>query len=250
MEKSDFIKRIEDLAARCEKNSGVTFTSFLTPAEQYELSCSGICSATGGPSLLLSGGGAECERKIAFFLPWYMEPESFEIPDYICALKLRSFFGEPGHRDYLGAVLGLGISRDRIGDIIVLGDTAYLYCLPGIKRAVLELEKVGRCGVKVSELPLSEVPAPEREVRKLSFTVKSLRLDAVVGDMFGVSRTKAAEFIRLGAVSLNYSVCEKTDAEVRENDVISLRGKGKGCITSVGGKSKKDRLFIEAEILK
>jgi RNA-binding protein YlmH len=58
----------------------------------------------------------------------------------------------------------------------------------------------------------------------------------------------AAELIRFGAVSLNYSVCEKTDAPVKENDVISVRGKGKGKITAVGGRSKKDRLFIEAEI--
>ena len=111
-----------------------------------------------------------------------------------------------------------------------------------------ELEKVGRYGVTTEEIPLSDVPAPEKRVKKMSFTVKSLRLDAVAGNLFGLSRTSAAELIRLGAVSLNYSVCEKTDAPVREGNVISIRGKGKGSITQVGGRSRKDRLFIEAEL--
>ena len=66
--------------------------------------------------------------------------------------------------------------------------------------------------------------------------------------MFGLSRTAAAELIRLGAASLNYAPCEKTDAPVKEGDVISLRGKGKGVLTEVGGRSRKDRLFVSAEI--
>ena len=82
----------------------------------------------------------------------------------------------------------------------------------------------------------------------MHFTVKSLRLDAVTGDLFGLSRTSAAEMIRLGLVSLNYSVCEKPDAPIREGDVLSLRGKGKGAVTQIGGRSRKDRLFIEAEL--
>ena len=84
--------------------------------------------------------------------------------------------------------------------------------------------------------------------KPLSFTVKSLRLDAVTGAMFGLSRTAAAEEIRMGLVSLNYAVCDKTDAPVAAGDVISLRGHGKGRLTALGGRSKKDRLFVEAEV--
>ena len=78
--------------------------------------------------------------------------------------------------------------------------------------------------------------------------MKSLRLDAVAGAMFGLSRTAAAEQIRLGLVSLNYLPCERTDAPVKEGDVISLRGRGKGCLAEVGGRSKKDRLFVTAQV--
>ena len=244
---SDFIKRIEDLYSRSERKSELCSTGFLTPAEQYELSLWLDCHKDA--NVIISGGAETNERQAAFFLPWYIEKEDFSIDGYICAVKIQSFFGEPGHRDYMGSVLGLGIKREWIGDFIVDGGSAYVYCLPSVKDYILnDLKKVGSCGVKAMEISLEDVPANERKTKNISFTVKSLRLDAVTGDMFGISRTKAADVIKLGAVLLNYSVCDKIDTEVREGDIITFRGKGKGRIKTVGGRSKKDRLFIEAEI--
>ena len=242
----DVKKRILDLADRCRRKGCVTATGFLSPAECAEIRTLG---ALKGSSFIISGGAEGCERCAVFFLPEWMDEEMFELSDYISAVSIKSFFGVPSHRDYLGAVLGLGIERDRIGDIIVSGEDARLFCADSVVKLILgELDKVGRYSVKTELIPLSSVPPVERKVRRLSFTVKSLRLDAVTADMFGISRTNAAEFIRLGAVSLNYAVCEKADAAVKEGDVISVRGKGKGCIAELGGKSRKDRLFVTAEI--
>lgn len=242
----DFKKRILDLAARCDRTSCITYSVFLTPAEQAELQKMAFPGSD--VKTVLHGGMEQAERKIAFFLPYYEDEAAFDPSEYIRVLRIRSYFGEPAHKDYLGAILGLGIERDRVGDILVSGDTAYLFCMPSVASLILsELEKVGRCGVKVAETAPGEVPVPKREVKLLSFTVKSLRLDAVTGNLFGMSRTQAAELIRLGAVSLNYSICEKTDASVEEGAVISVRGKGKGRIAEIGGKSRKDRLFITAE---
>ena len=248
MEKSDFIKRIEDLDSRCERTSSVTCTGFLTPAEQYELE---QWKTHLNSKVFLCGGGNDNERKIAFFLPFYLEKTDLNPGEYIDAVKIKSFFGQPEHRDYMGAVLGLGIKREWIGDFIVSDDTCYVFCTGSVKKILInELEKVGRCGVKVAECTLSDVPSPEKAFKTVTFTVKSLRLDAVAGDIFKISRNLACEAISQGLVSLNYSICLKKDAEVRENDVLSLRGKGKGRITEIGGKSKKDRLFITAEIYK
>ena len=198
---------------------------------------------------MLTGGQPDCERQAAFFLPGFMEPEAFDPAEFIRAVRVEAHFGTPGHRDYLGAALGLGIGRESLGDIRICGDTAYIFCLPTVQPLLLdELDKVGRCGVTVSSCALSDVPEPDVRVRTVSFTVKSLRLDTVAGSMFGLSRTAAAEQIRMGAVSLNYSPCEKTDAPVKEGDILSLRGRGKGCVKSVGGRSRKDRLFVEAEV--
>lgn len=240
MEKSDLMKRAEDLSSRCERRGCVTNTSFLTPAEQYELR---DCGA------FFNGGSEDAERKIAFFLPEYFEDSELDLSEYISAVKIQSFFGTPGHRDYLGSIIGLGIKREWIGDISVVGDCAYVYCLPSVKKSLLnELSRVGRISVKTAEIPLDEVPKEERKVKTMSFTVKSLRLDAVTGDLFRISRETANEAVKAGLVSLNYSVCLKADSQIKENDVISFRGKGKGKITEVGGKTKKDRMFVSAEV--
>lgn len=241
MEKTELTRRAEDLAERCERKACVTSTGFLTPAEQYEIRQL--------PSLFF-GGYEEAERKVAFFLPDWAEPESLDFSEYLCAVKAAAFFGTPGHRDYLGAILGAGIKREWLGDILISpeGDSAWILCLPSVKSTLLELEKVGRTTVRMEEIPLSELPKPEKKVKKLSFTVMSTRLDAIVGDLFGLSRGKASEAIRAGLVSLNYTLCEKTDAPVRAGDVISLRGKGKGTVTELSGETKKGRIIVNAEL--
>ena len=222
----------------------MTRTGFLTPAEQAALQ-----QYYRGEDLVLTGGQPGCERQAAFFLPEFMAAEDFVPAEHLRSVKLQAHFGAPGHRDYLGAALGLGITRESLGDIRIFEDTAYVFCLPTVEPLLLEeLKKVGRVSVTPSPCALEAVPAPLVRVKALSFTVKSLRLDAVAGAMFGLSRTAAAEQIRLGLVSLNYLPCERTDAPVKEGDVISLRGRGKGCLKAVGGRSKKDRLFVEAEV--
>ncbi|MBP5168352.1 MAG: hypothetical protein ILP14_04025 [Oscillospiraceae bacterium] len=247
MEQIELIKRISDLALRCDRNGCLTHSAFLTPAECYLLETRKL--PVGEAKLVFSGGRDDCERKVAFFLPYYLQETDFDIGEIIKAVKIRSYFGKPGHRDYLGAVLGLGIERDRIGDLLLYDDTAYLFCLSSVVSVLLrELEKVGRISVKTEQIALTDVPVSERKTKKITFTVKSLRLDAVTGDLFGVSRTLAAELIREGAVTLNYTICEKVDAPIKEGDTLSVHGKGKGRISQIGGRSRKDRLFVEAEL--
>ncbi len=243
----DLEKRIEELSARCEKQSVVTATGFLTMAEQAEVSA--WAKRLADVTLCLNGGDELCERKCAFFLPYYIDEADFDPAEHIRAVQATAYFGEPTHRDYMGAALGLGIRREWIGDFRVLGDKAYIFCLPSVEKLLTEeLTQAGRVSLKTAPIPLSQVPKPERKVKKMTFTVKSLRLDAVAGDMFGMSRTAAAELIRAGAVSLNYALCVHVDAPVSEGDVISIRGRGKGAVTAVGGQSRKDRTFVEAEI--
>lgn len=248
MENNDLIRRAQDLAERCDKSCSVTSTFFLSPAEQF-----GILSwARRFPpecSIVFEGGRPECERKAAFFLPYYVNPEELDIDERISVIRATAGFGMPGHRDYMGAILALGIKREWIGDIWVNESTAYIFCMPTVERLLLDgLCKVGRFGVKTAKIALSEVVAPERRVFKTTFSVMSPRLDAIVGGMFNVSRTEAARLIGSGAVSLNYAECVKTDTTVKEGDVLSLRGRGKGEITGFGGQSRRGRLFVNAEI--
>lgn len=244
METNDLIRRAEDLAARCERTSSVTATGFLTPAERMELQSA---PALRGVSAVFSGGGAECERTCAFFLPFYLAAEDFDASEYISAVHFRSYFGEPGHRDYLGALLALGVRREWVGDIRIRGTDAWVFCLPSVCKTLASLDRAGRYTVRGEEASLSDVPEEEAQTEAVSFTVQSLRLDAVAAGLFRLSRTAAAELIRLGSVSLNYLPCLHPDAAVRDGDVISVRGKGKGTVTDTGGRSRKDRIFVTAE---
>ena len=248
MENNELLKRAEDLCSRCERSGTVTSTCFLTPAERY--SVENWAKRRADCNIVFSGGHPECERTVAFFLPYYMEREDFSPEETIRAIELKAFFGQPGHRDYMGALLGMGIGRERLGDIWVRDDKAVIFCMPGVLKHLLSIEKVGRYGVKAREVELGEIPAPERQVKPVSFSVMSMRLDAVAAGMFNLSRTEAAKQISAGNVSLNYTMTDKTDAPVREGDIISLRGAGKGAVTGTGGTSRKGRLFVYAEIYK
>ena len=247
MENNELLKRGEDLARRCENKGCLTSTGFLTPAEQYALTHDAELRFS---RMVFRGGHEDFERGMAFFLPDYMEEAELIESEHIRAIKLTAAFGEPAHRDYMGAVLGMGVNREWVGDIIVDGSTAYVLCQPSVLRHLLSIDKVGRCGVRAEETALSELPHKARQSEERSFTLMSLRLDALCSGMFRISRTEAARQIAAGNVSLNYTECLKGDRSVKEGDIVSLRGAGKGRLKELGGSSKKGRLFVTAEIFK
>lgn len=247
MEHEMLIKRAADLAARCERTSCMTQSGFLTPAEQTALY--DWVGQNTDIRILLHGGHPDCERRAAFFLPFYMPQEDFDPAEHLRAIELTAAFGQPTHRDYMGSILGLGIKREWIGDIWVRNNTALLFCLPSVESHILlNLDKVGRCGVKSKKLDLVQISVPQRELKETVFSVQSPRLDAVAAGMFHISRTAAAAEIAAGRLSLNYAECLKPDASVGVGDILSLRGKGKGRVLDLGGQSRKGRLFIKTGI--
>jgi RNA-binding protein YlmH len=108
-----FLRRAEELAQRSQTKNIITHTGFLTPAEQHTLES--LPSLRAG--LLFHGGGPDCERRVAFFLPPYMAAEDFAPQDYITAFHIRCRFGAPGHRDVLGSLLGFVFKGTAPGEI-------------------------------------------------------------------------------------------------------------------------------------
>ena len=245
MTNEELIKRAEDLASRAEKTGSVTHTAFLTPAEQYLLRS---FRPRADCSVVFSGGVEGAERQCAFFLPDWMDEADFDPTETIRCIRLTAHFGAPGHRDYLGALLGMGVGREWIGDILIQDSVAHVFCLQSVEAHLLGIEKVGRCGVKTAAVALADVPVPERKVKELSFTVQSPRLDAVLSGLFHLSRTQAAERIRAGDASLNYAECLRPDAEIRPGDIVSLRGYGKAAVKDLGGQSRKGRTYLIGEV--
>ena len=189
---------------------------------------------------VLFGGFDDAERKMVGFVPDYEEPQ---FPISVLKLSFRSA-KTLTHRDFLGSILGLGIKREKCGDIIINDDCAYVFLAEDIASFVKNnLTKVGREGVRTETVPFSEINVPKKEFKPIDGTVSSLRLDAVISLFAGKGRGKASEMISAGLVFVNGICAEKSDLRLSDGDVISLRGKGKATL-SVGGTSKKDRIFI------
>ncbi len=243
----DLLRRALDLVGRAEKYATPMHTAFLTLAEQAELNR----LVRGEPqlSMELFGGDADAERKCAFFLPSWQD--TLDAPEAIGAVHISADFGNPGHRDYLGSLMALGLKRESLGDIRMAEGGAYLFCLRSVQDYICQnLEKIGRCGVKAASVTLQEIPPLVKEYRSVTFTVQSLRLDSTCGGIFGLSRTAAQAKIIHGDVFVNDLLCLKPDAAVHPGDVITLRGSGKATLRDPGGTSRKGRTFIHADIWK
>ena len=244
----ELIRRAEDLARLCEKRAAITNSGFLTPAEAGALAA----WAQHGTdcTVLLHGGHPDAERRAAFFLPGWMDESAFDVSEHICAIECIARFGSPGHRDYLGGVLALGIGREWLGDILTEGERAWLFCLPSVKEfLLLNLERVGRWGVRAREISPADVPQRERAVRERSFTVMSPRLDAVCAGMFSLSRAAAAAAIAAGGVTRNYVPCMKPDVLCAAGDVLALRGRGKGTVLEIGAaRTRRGRIFVNSAV--
>ena len=152
------------------------------------------------------------------------------------------------HRDFLGSILGQGLDREKVGDILVGEGSCDIWVFRELSSYLLQnLTGAGRARLRVEEISLSDIEAPEKQVREVRDTVSSLRLDAVLATGFSTSRGKAADLISAGRVELNHRPCVKADRTVSEGDVMTCRGLGKCVLKEVSGLSKKGRTMIVME---
>ncbi|HBC91847.1 MAG TPA: photosystem II S4 domain protein [Pelotomaculum sp.] len=149
------------------------------------------------------------------------------------------------HRDFQGALLGLGLKREKFGDIIMTGDYANVVVAREVVPYILtNLHKVGQAGVSVSELGQEDFQPPAVKYREIKAAVSSLRLDAVAAAGFGTSRSKMAREIEAERLRINWRVCPDPAAPVKEGDVLSAHGKGRVIVESVKGPLKSGRIGV------
>ena len=200
-------------------------------------------------ALSFDGGFSDAERVRAVFVnPDWGE---YEREGLFAALKIEYRPQDTlGHRDVLGALMALGIERDTIGDIVSAEHSATLVCLPEMSPYIMEnLTKAGRVGISISKIRMHELPERQEEYNIKTDTVASLRLDAVLCAAFDLSRSKAAELIAVGRVSLNHLPCLQPAKELCESDLLSVRGLGRAKLLEVGGTSRKGRMFVKIGVL-
>lgn len=201
----------------------------------------------------LSGGYAKAERQLAAFIPdalyLYGSEENLRLP--IACLKIEPLnlrFAETlSHRDYLGAVLNLGIDRGVTGDILTDGSHAYLFCLEKIAEFICaELVRIRHTSVLCTryEGKIEEIPLHTEQIRG---SVASLRLDALLALAFSESRKNMVRLIEDGMVFVNGKCVTSNGCQIRDMDLISARGKGRFQYKGLLSQTKKGRLFVEIE---
>lgn len=243
------LARLLDQHALATERGIPGFTAFLTPEEQAEAAV--LLSRLPPNRFCFWGGYEEAERKVCAFLPdWWEKTRLLDDADSpLCAVEITvPSMASLTHRDYLGSLMGLGISREKFGDILPSEQGAQLILLRELLPIVeSQWESVGRYPITLRPISLAELAKPQVQIKKVQDTVASLRLDSVVASGFSMSRSRAAELIAAGRVFRNHRLCDKQNQEVTEGDVLSCRGMGKFVLSRVGGRSKKGRILLELD---
>lgn len=239
-------RKVQDLIKSSSYSGGMRFTSFLNLRE-IELAKAELNHQKWN-EFSFWGGFLDAERMVlGIFDSSITADDSIKDSFPISAIKIIPLSKEKPltHRDYLGAILGLGIKRECIGDIIEQEDATIVFVLSSICPFVLEeLRQVGRVSVKTSEYKYVEGETKTSFLQKKA-SVSSLRLDAVLSAMLHLNRTQSANYITKGLVLVNHMQVTSQHYLVCDGDIFSIRGVGKFKLEKVAGKSKKDRTFIE-----
>ena len=255
--------RIKDLAFKSQQNDCLTRTDFLSVSEQSlffdiikELGREGKVRLT-QEDYLLYGGFADAERRIVCFLPSYLPAPTFieneeDLSKLIACVRIEPlnarFSDELTHRDYLGTIMGLGLERDQIGDIICSDRYAVVFVLK--KAATVleqELTRVKHTTVSCREIPLGACDiSPQFELKSLN--IASERTDVIIAAVYHLSRTAAQELIKAGSLSVNGRVITDPGYFLKPADRVSVRGKGKFIYEGSGGTTRKGRLNADVKL--
>ena len=205
----------------------------------------------------LYGGYEEAERKIVIIYPENYTESMIE-KNYNKMLKIvriqlpEEEKGKYSHRNYLGGIVKLGMKREKVGDILVSDDGADI--LVKAETAETLKQELGTLtrfeNSKIEIIELQDVRKPEIKLEEITIIVPSLRLDSIVAELANVSRNKASIFITSERVLVNYTVENKTSKEIKIEDIITIRGKGRFVVKAQEGTSKKGKKIITVEKFK
>lgn len=233
--------RLLDLAEAANRNHKYKVSDFLDP---YGFSIAETIAVHYGLKLLAGGGYMGAERaKAAFFSEDFLGKIDFSLKAIEAKWDFRYY--HVSHRDILGALMGLGIKREVLGDIIMTGEACQIVLDSAMADFVLDnFNKAGSAPVSLSEIPLTDIAPREEKVKEIKTTLASLRLDAVAAAGFGVSRSKMVDDIAADKIKVNWQDVKSGSQSVKAGDVISMRGRGRVEVCEVFGQTKKGRTSV------
>lgn len=236
-------KRLDDLADKCFRQGIFTFSDFMSMSDIsifHE-----IKSRFNHVGFELFGEELGCERQLVRF--GSEETLGYEEPFPVCLLEIaplmQKFADKLGHRDFLGAIMNLGIERSTIGDIFIHQNVGYVFCLNTIAEYIIEnLVKIKHTNVRIRILEEKDMELfAKPELIPVSITVASERVDGIISKLYNMSRTQSNELFRIGKVFVNGRLCENNSCFLKGNDVVTVRGFGKFVYQGLQRETKKGK---------
>jgi RNA-binding protein YlmH len=236
--------RLKDLAKTSYNQNIYTYSNFLSMEEQALLD--DIRDDISYIKHTCFGGNELSERQIIEF----GSEEEFGYPGHfpIALIKitplLAKFSDDLNHRDFLGALMNLGIERNVLGDILIKDNTAYVFCLEKIADFICDnLTKVKHTNVKC-EITRLDIPALTPTLVDEEFPVASLRLDGIIASLIKCSRKEALSLFEEKRVTLNGHVTGRNSTLLKAGDVFSIRGHGKFIFDHASGNTRKGKVYV------
>lgn len=243
MEEDELLKkRFRELADKAWQNNIYTFTGFLSLSDlscfyEMERELSFV------PAVVF-GGSEDTERAMIRFGSKELFGYEEEFP--VTCLKIRplmqKFADDLSHRDFLGALMNLGIERSTLGDIILKDNQGYLFCTSTIAPFIIE----NLCRIKHTQVLCEEtkdIPVQSKEdLTEIRIQISSERIDGIVSRVYKLSRSESVELFRQKKIFVNGRLCENNSRMLKAGDKVSVRGFGKFIYTEKQGISKKGKL--------
>lgn len=241
------MKRVLDKIEIVLNRHTIECTDFLDPYER-KLAKS-ILKQLMGISYKESGGLDDSERQIIVIYPDYYQYNDIDMP--IDFLMIELDIDNLSHRDFLGAILNLGINRDKIGDILIHETYAQIVVKNEISNFIrMNLERVGNKRVKIKEIELTDLHQGKIDYKEILTTISSLRLDVLISEVFKISRNDSQKIIGAERVKVNWEPIDKVFKELEEGDLVSAKGYGRFILYSIEGTSRKGKPRIKLRLLK
>ena len=230
-------KRLAELSHRAFERGYTTYSTFLNLQEISILKSLKVDS-----KYSLFGGYENADRCVAAF----SNDEIYSYP--IVCIKIKplqqKFSDKLTHRDFLGAIMNLGIEREMLGDIKIINNEGYLFCLDKISQYIVDnLSSIKHTSVKckiIDDIPELFNQLPDEE----EYIVSSLRIDTVVSAVFKMSRNSASQLINQEKIFINSKTVYKDSIQLKEGDVVSVRGYGKFIYSQTVNETRKHKMVV------
>jgi photosystem II S4 domain protein len=244
VENRETIARVIDQADQAIKTWEVVQSDFLSPPEYFEIQQS--FERLTEIHLVAWGGYPQAERQRLAIARTEIALDTPQVELVALEIAGNFLFDPATHRDFLGAMLGTGIVREKVGDIIVLGERgAQAIAAPDLVEFLeMNLNQVRSVPVKTRRIELGELKVREPKKKELTTVEASLRLDAIASAGFGMSRSKMADLITGGDVRVNWKETSSASQQVKTGDLIAIRGKGRVEVGEIAV-TKKDRFRVQ-----